>query len=164
MLVREYEDDGYTGTNFDRPGFVKMMEAIEQGEADCIIVKDLSRFGRDYIDAGKYIQKFFPLQGIRFIAINDNIDTNRNDQTDDLIKEGISIPGNHALVYAFTYMNIMEHWGSGIPRIIRRCKEEGLKEPELLEVGGNFRINLYRFQDKTREGKSTEKYGKVRII
>lgn len=62
-----------------------MMEAVERGEADCIIVKDLSRFGRDYIDAGKYIQKFFPLQGIRFIAINDNIDTNRNDQTDDLI-------------------------------------------------------------------------------
>lgn len=76
------------------------------------------------------------------------------------IKEGISIPRNRALVYAFTYMNIMEHWGSGIPRIIRRCKEEGLKEPELLEVGGNFRINLYRFQDKTRVGKSTEKYGK----
>ena len=85
ILVGEYEDDGYTGTNFDRPGFIKMMEAVERGEADCIIVKDLSRFGRDYIDAGKYIQKFFPLQGIRFIAINDNIDTNRNDQTDDLI-------------------------------------------------------------------------------
>lgn len=72
------------------------------------------------------------------------------------IKEGISIPRNRALVYAFTYMNIMEHWGSGIPRIIRRCKEEGLREPELLEVGGNFRINLYRFQDKTRVGKSTD--------
>lgn len=75
------------------------------------------------------------------------------------IREGISIPRNRVLVYAFTYMNIMEHWGSGIPRIIRRCKEEGLREPELLEVGGNFRINLYRFQDKTRVGKSTEKYG-----
>lgn len=85
VLVREYEDDGYTGTNFERPGFIRMMKALEQGEADCIIVKDLSRFGRDYIDAGKYIQKFFPLQGIRFIAINDNIDTNRNDQADDLI-------------------------------------------------------------------------------
>lgn len=52
-------------------------------------------------------------------------------------------------MYAFTYMNIMEHWGSGIPIIIRRCKEEGLREPELLQVGGNFRINLYRFQDIT---------------
>lgn len=85
VLVREYEDDGYTGTNFDRPHFTEMMDAIERGEADCIIVKDLSRFGRDYIDSGKYIQRIFPLQGIRFIAINDNIDTNRKDQADDLI-------------------------------------------------------------------------------
>lgn len=76
------------------------------------------------------------------------------------IKEGISIPRNRALVYAFTYMNLMEHWGSGIPRMISRCREEGLREPELLEVGGNFRINLYRFRDKTRLGKSTDKYGK----
>ena len=86
------------------------------------------------------------------------------------IREGISIPRNRAIVYAFTYMNIMEHWGSGIPRIIRRCKELGLEEPELLEIAGNFRINLFRHPDKTRIGKSTdkvtestEKYGKVRI-
>lgn len=76
------------------------------------------------------------------------------------IREGISIPRNRALVYAFTYMNIMEHWGSGIPRIIRRCKELGLEEPELMEIAGSFRINLFRFQDKTRISKST---GKVRI-
>ena len=73
------------------------------------------------------------------------------------IREGISIPRNRALVYAFTYMNIMEHWGSGIPRIIRRCKELGLDEPELMEIAGNFRINLFRFSDKTRIGKSTDK-------
>ena len=93
------------------------------------------------------------------------------------IKEGISIPRNRALVYAFTYMNIMEHWGSGIPRIIRRCKELGMEEPELMEIAGNFRINLFRLPDKSRIGKSTgkvlestdkvmentEKYGKVRI-
>ena len=53
-------------------------------------------------------------------------------------------------------MKIMEHWGSGIPKIIRRCKEEGLREPELTEIGGSFRINLYRFPDKTRVGKSTD--------
>ena len=76
------------------------------------------------------------------------------------IREGISIPRNRALVYAFTYMNIMEHWGSGIPRIIRRCKELGLEEPELMEIAGSFRINLFRFQDKARISKST---GKVRI-
>lgn len=83
------------------------------------------------------------------------------------IREGISIPRNRALVYAFTYMNIMEHWGSGIPRIIRRCKEFGLEEPELLELGGSFRINLYRFPDRTKVGKSTDKINesveKVRI-
>ena len=73
------------------------------------------------------------------------------------IREGISIPRNRALVYAFTYMNIMEHWGSGIPRIIRRCKELGLEEPELIEIAGSFRINLFRFQDKTRIRKSTDK-------
>ncbi|MCI9173818.1 MAG: hypothetical protein HFH49_02570 [Lachnospiraceae bacterium] len=82
------------------------------------------------------------------------------------IREGISIPRNRALVYAFTYMNIMEHWGSGIPRIIRRCQEIGLEEPELLEIAGSFRINLFRFSDKTRIDKSTDKVrkstGKVR--
>ena len=74
------------------------------------------------------------------------------------IKEGISIPRNRALVHAFTYMNIMEHWGSGIPRIIKRCKELGLEEPELLEIAGSFRINLFRFSDKVR--KSTDKVRK----
>lgn len=73
------------------------------------------------------------------------------------IREGISIPRNRALVYAFTYMNVMEHWGSGIPRIIRRCRELGLQEPELTEIAGSFRINLFRFSDKTRIGKSTDK-------
>ena len=72
------------------------------------------------------------------------------------IKRGISIPRNRALVYAFTYMKIMEHWRSGIPRSIRGCKQEGLREPELTEIGGSFRINLYRFPDKTRVGKSTD--------
>ncbi len=76
------------------------------------------------------------------------------------IREGIYIPRNRALVYAFTYMNIMEHWGSGIPRIIRRCRELGLEEPELMEIAGSFRINLFRFSDKTRIGKSTDKMQK----
>lgn len=85
VLVGEYYDDGYTGTNFERPNFTEMMDAIKQGEADCIIVKDLSRFGRDYIDAGKYIQKILPMLGVRFIAINDNVDSFHASQSDDLI-------------------------------------------------------------------------------
>ena len=74
-LVAEFVDDGFTGTNFDRPGFRKMMEAVERGEINCIIVKDLSRFGREYIDAGNYIEKMFPRKGVRFIAVNERYDS-----------------------------------------------------------------------------------------
>jgi len=74
-LVREYCDDGYSGANFDRPSFQQMIDAVRAGEIDCIIVKDLSRFGREYIDTGMYIQKLFPLLGVRFIAINDHFDS-----------------------------------------------------------------------------------------
>ena len=73
--TREYCDDGYTGTNFDRPAFQQMMEDVRNGQIQCILVKDLSRFGRDYIDSGKYIQKVFPALDVRFIAINDDYDS-----------------------------------------------------------------------------------------
>ena len=73
--VTEFCDDGYTGTNFHRPGFESMMAAVREKRVDCIVVKDLSRFGRDYIESGKYIQKIFPMLGVRFIAINDGYDS-----------------------------------------------------------------------------------------
>ena len=68
-IVGEYADDGFTGTNFNRPGFQKMLNDIEEGKIDCIITKDLSRFGRDHIDTGYYLERYFPLNGIRYIAI-----------------------------------------------------------------------------------------------
>ncbi len=74
-LVCEYVDDGYSGINFERPAFKKMMEAVISGSINCIVVKDLSRFGRDYIDSGRYLQRVFPSLGIRFIALNDNYDS-----------------------------------------------------------------------------------------
>ena len=74
VSAKEFCDDGYTGTNFERPDFQKMMSAISSGELNCIVVKDLSRFGREYIEVGKYIEKIFPRLGIRFIAINDSYD------------------------------------------------------------------------------------------
>ena len=67
-------DDGYTGTNYDRPAFQLMMNDIKAGTVNCVVVKDLSRFGREYINAGKYIDRLFPFYGVRLIAINDNID------------------------------------------------------------------------------------------
>ena len=72
-----YSDDGYTGTNFDRPDFRRMLGDIEAGRVNCVLVKDLSRFGRDYIDAGRYLERWLPEHGTRFVAITDNIDSNR---------------------------------------------------------------------------------------
>ena len=77
--VKEYVDDGFTGTNFNRPGFQKMLEDINAGKIDCIITKDLSRFGRDHIDTGYYLERYFPSNSIRYIAIGDNVDTLRPD-------------------------------------------------------------------------------------
>ena len=74
-IVSEKLDDGYTGVLFDRPAFQEMMEDIRAEKVNCIIVKDLSRFGRDYIQTGKYLRQILPSLGVRFIAINDNIDT-----------------------------------------------------------------------------------------
>ena len=74
-VVDDYTDDGFTGTNFDRPGFQRMVKDIKAGKIDCVIVKDLSRFGRDYIDMGYYLERWFPAMGVRFIAINDGVDS-----------------------------------------------------------------------------------------
>ena len=82
-VVREYCDDGYTGANFERPQFQKMMDAVKAGEINCIVVKDLSRFGREYIDSGYYLQKVFPMLGVRFIAINDHYDNAKPGAADD---------------------------------------------------------------------------------
>ena len=74
-VIAHYSDDGYTGTNFHRPAFQRMLSDIESGKINCVIVKDLSRFGRDYIDMGYYLERYFPAHGVRFIAINDNVDS-----------------------------------------------------------------------------------------
>ena len=70
-----YVDDGFSGTNFDRPEFRRMMEDIEAGNVNCVVVKDLSRLGRDYIEAGRLIQKTFPAFSVRFIALTDHFDS-----------------------------------------------------------------------------------------
>ncbi len=70
-----YVDDGFSGSNFDRPEFKRMIGDIEAGRVNCVVVKDLSRFGRDYIESGRYIQKTFPALGVRFIALTDHFDS-----------------------------------------------------------------------------------------
>ena len=85
-VVETFEDDGYTGTNFERPGFQKLLDAIRQRRIDCVVVKDFSRLGREYLEAGKYIEKVFPQMGVRFISVNDNYDSGVNrGQVDNLV-------------------------------------------------------------------------------
>ena len=74
-LVDTYVDDGFSGTNFDRPGVQRLLDDAQTGKINLIIVKDLSRFGRNYIEVGQYIDYIFPINNIRFIALNDNVDT-----------------------------------------------------------------------------------------
>ncbi len=79
--VVEFCDDGYSGTNFDRPGVKALLEEVRAGNIRCIIVKDLSRFGRNYIDIGDYLEQIFPFLGVRFISVNDRFDSNDFDGT-----------------------------------------------------------------------------------
>lgn len=72
--IRHFYDDGYSGTNFNRPGFTALLEEIEAGRVDTLVVKDLSRFGRNYLQVGYYTEIVFPKKGVRFIAINNNVD------------------------------------------------------------------------------------------
>ena len=83
-LVSEKIDDGFSGILFDRPAFQEMMQDIMDGKVNCVIVKDLSRLGREYIETGRYLRRIFPAYGVRFIAINDNIDTAHEHAGDDL--------------------------------------------------------------------------------
>lgn len=68
-------DDGYSGTNFDRPAWKKIVEMVERDEVETIIVKDLSRLGREYLQVGQYTEIYFPEKGVRFIAVNDGVDS-----------------------------------------------------------------------------------------
>ncbi|NBH25007.1 recombinase [Lachnospiraceae bacterium] len=81
-VYKEYVDDGYTGSDFLRPSFQEMIKDMEAGKVNLIIVKDLSRFGREYIEAGRYLQKVFPAAGVRFIAVTDHYDSLTADRTE----------------------------------------------------------------------------------
>lgn len=127
-------DDGYTGTNFDRPAFQRMLNDIKAGRINCVVVKDLSRFGREYINSGKYIHRLFPVLGVRLIAINDNIDTITRDESSE---------------FSITLKNLMNDnysrdisvWGD---RIFEKCgirRDEGGDGGKTLEIRGKRRLS-----------------------
>lgn len=83
-VVEIFSDDGYSGLNFDRPDFKRMIKFIEEKKINTVITKDLSRLGRDYIGVGNYIDKYFPMHCVRYIAVNDGIDTEVSNSTNDM--------------------------------------------------------------------------------
>jgi len=83
-----YADDGYSGTNFERPSFIRLIEDVRAGKINCVIVKDLSRFGRNYVEAGQYLEIFFPIMQVRFISVIDDIDSHINPSS----MNNISVP------------------------------------------------------------------------
>lgn len=97
-LCNEYVDDGYSGITFDRPAMKAMLSDIKTGTINCVIVKDLSRFGRNYIETGRYIEQVFPFMGIRFIAINDGFDSAAEQSRSD----GMIIPFKNLMNDAYS--------------------------------------------------------------
>lgn len=91
-------DNGHTGTNFERPAFEQLMDEIRTGKIDCVVVKDLSRFGRNYLETGIYLERLFPYLNVRFIAINDRFDT----LTAERSKDGYIIPLKNMINEAYS--------------------------------------------------------------
>ena len=134
--LREYAvriDDGFTGSNFERPSFKKMLEDVKAGRTNCIIVKDLSRFGRNYLDAGEYIEKIFPFLGVRFIAVNDNYDSlGGNNASDELIIPFKDSPAQRRVQFWRKGAGNMQHntetkiWNATL--YLRLSRDDGDKE------------------------------------
>ena len=94
--VDTYFDNGFTGTNFKRPAFTRLMNDVRQKKIKCIVVKDLSRFGRNYLEAGYYIETVFPFLGVRLIAVTDNFDSTRKEDM-----ESLALPIRNAIIRSF---------------------------------------------------------------
>lgn len=88
IVYKYYVDDGYTGTDFNRPGYKEMLNDIKKGKINGVIVKDLSRLGRNYIEVGNFIEEIIPEYGLRFISVNDNVDSYK----DSNIMDSLEIP------------------------------------------------------------------------
>lgn len=118
-IMEVYTDNGVTGRTFERPGFQKMLDDIELGKINCVVVKDLSRLGRNAIDTGYYIEKFFPLHQVRFIAVNDQYDSEDNTNS-----------AAHMIVPLKNMVN--EAYAADISRKVRSQQRQAMREGQFV--------------------------------
>ena len=115
QIFRVYKDYEYSGTNINRPAFLEMMEDIRLGRINCIIVKDMSRFGREYLEIANYIEKVFPFLGVRFISVNDKLDT----------KDGIKSDKSYEIAIKNIFNDL---YAKDISKKVKASKEVKMKQ------------------------------------
>ena len=135
-----YIDNGATGTNFHRPGFQQMLSDIEAGHVNCVIVKDLSRLGRNTIDTGYYIEQYFRIRSVRFIAVNENFDTAAPEDA----HSGIIIPLRNM---------INEAYALDIGRKIRAQQRQAMKDGKF--IGARTPYGYLKAEDTTKNHNHT---------
>ena len=116
-----YTDNGTTGRTFEREAFQRMLDDVERGRINCVVVKDLSRLGRNAIDSGYYIEKYFPLHQVRFIAVNDQFDSENKENS-----------GSHLIVPLKNMIN--EAYAADISKKVKAQQRQAMQDGEF--VGG----------------------------
>lgn len=134
-ILRVYKDYEYSGTNFKRPAFFEMMEDIRVGRINCIIVKDMSRFGREYLEIANYIEKVFPFLGVRFISVNDNLDT----------KDGIKSDKSYEIAIKNIFNDL---YAKDISKKVKASKEIKMKQGSFIGA-----MAPYGYKAEKTEGK-----------
>ena len=126
-IFRAYKDYEYSGTNFKRPAFLEMMEDIRVGRINCIIVKDMSRFGREYLEIANYIEKIFPFLEVRFISVNDNLDT----------KDGIKSDKSYEIAIKNIFNDL---YAKDISKKVKASKEVKMKQGSFIGAMAPYKV------------------------
>ena len=134
-VFRVYKDYEYSGTNFKRPGFLEMMEDIRIGRINCIIVKDMSRFGREYLEISNYIEKVFPFLEVRFISVNDNLDT----------KDGIKSDKSYEIAIKSIFNDL---YAKDISKKVKASKEVKMKQGSFIGAMAPYGYKVNKIDGK----------------
>ena len=167
LVVEIYVDDGYSGLNFDRPSFNRMLDDIEAGKIDVVITKDLSRLGRDHLKVGHFTEIYFPMKNVRYIAVNDGVDTaNKNNDIaalKNVMNEFYSRDNSRkirssirARAKAGLYRSSFEHDNCGIGAVVNI---KGEKSHATVENALKIVENLEHRAGKDAEGKTGDGVG-----